>query len=71
MADFGGGTGQFDVTTGELNSLWIMLTLLVMNFQSSDFASLDPATTKSVLHPKLLKELNLTGGYKTRLQILW
>jgi hypothetical protein len=56
---FGGGTGQFDVTTGELNSFGYV-DAFGNEISASDFASLDPATQKAF--SPVTQGINLTGG---------
>jgi hypothetical protein len=56
---FGGGTGKFDVNTGELNSFGYV-DAFGNEISASDFASLDPATQKA--YSPVTQGINLTGG---------
>jgi hypothetical protein len=56
---FGGGTGQFNVTTGELDSFGFK-DVFGNTISASDYAALDPATQKGF--SPVTKGINLTGG---------
>jgi hypothetical protein len=56
---FGGGTGKFDVNTGQLNSFGYV-DAFGNEISASDFASLDPATQKA--YSPVTQGINLTGG---------
>tara|TARA_R100001510_G_scaffold46543_1_gene43522 strand:- start:713 stop:2167 length:1455 start_codon:yes stop_codon:yes gene_type:complete len=56
---FGGGTGQFNVTTGELDSFGYV-DAFGNPISASDYAALDPATQKAF--SPVTQGINLTGG---------